>query len=197
MNWKSNKLKILSLAICVVIVLPVFLCGGGESEKDKEAREARGTFVTLPEKRAQTSVWSQSIDTRRIDTTRLTECRENLGVYPVGNGRCFTYLGIGFPQNTLFMMTGPRYQTDGNHNPFGGFGELSLSLHEGETTVDLPLQGCRTVRGAPVVLTDERGTHWKLTTVTAAPPGVTAILRWITVERLILQRNFTHLACSI
>jgi len=143
-----------------------------------------GTFVALPKKGVQTSVWSQSIDTRRIDTTRPAECRENLGVYPVGNGRCFAYLGIGFPQNTLFMMTGPRYQTDGNHNPLGGFGELALSLHEGEKAADLPLQSCRTVRGAPVVLTAERGTHWKLTTVTAAPPGVTAIVRWITVERL-------------
>jgi len=131
----------------------------------------------------QTSVWSQSIDTRRIDTTNLTESRENLGVFPVGNGLCFTYLGIGFPQNTLFMMTGPRYQTDGNHNPVGGFGELSLTLREAGVTVDLPSQSCRTVRGAPVVLTSEESTQLKLTTVTAAPPGVTAILRWITVER--------------
>ncbi len=132
----------------------------------------------------QTSVWSQSIDVRRIDTTRLTESRENLGVFPVGNGNCFTYLGTGFPQNTLFMMTGPRYQTDGNHNPLGGFGELSLTLREAGATIDLPLQSCRTVRGAPVVLTSEQSTKLKLTTVTAAPPGVTAILRWITVERL-------------
>ena len=88
----------------------------------------------------QTSVWSQSIDARRIDTTRLAECRENLGVFPVGNGRCFTYLGIGVPQNTLFMMTGPRYQTNGNHNPLGGFGELSMTLREAGATVDLPLQ---------------------------------------------------------
>ncbi len=132
----------------------------------------------------QTSVWSQSIDTRRIDTTRLTESRENLGVFPVGNGRCFTYLGIGFPQNTLFMMTGPRYQTDGNHNTVGGFGELSLTLREAGSAVDLPRQSCRSVRGAPVVLTSEESTQLKLTTVTAAPPGVTAILRWITVERL-------------
>jgi hypothetical protein len=132
----------------------------------------------------QTSVWSQSIDTRRIDTTRVTESRENLGVFPVGNGYCFTYLGIGFPQNTLFMMTGPRYQTEGNHNPLGGFGELSLTLREAGATVDLPLQSCHSVRGAPVVLTSEQGTHLRLTTVTAAPPGVTAIVRWITVECL-------------
>ena len=130
----------------------------------------------------QTSVWSQSIDTRLMDTTRVTECRENLGVFPVGNGDCFTYLGIGVPQNTLFMMTGPRYQTDGNHNPLGGFGELSMNLREGGATVDLPLQSCRAVRGAPVVLTSEQGEQWRLTTVTAAPPGGTAILRWITVE---------------
>jgi len=133
---------------------------------------------------SQTSVWSQSVDTRRIDTTRLAENRENLGVFPVGNGYCFTYLGIGLPQNTLFMMTGPRYQTNGNHNPLGGFGELSMTLREAGATADLPLQSCRTVRGAPVVLTSEQGKQLRLTTVTAAPPGVTAIMRWVTVECL-------------
>ena len=84
----------------------------------------------------QTSVWSQSIDTRRFDTTRPAESREDLGVFPVGNGHCFTYLGIGVPQNTLFMMTGPRYQTNGNHNPLGGFGELSMTLREAGATVE-------------------------------------------------------------
>ena len=132
----------------------------------------------------QTSVWSQETDTRRISGSRPADYRETLGVFPVGNGRCFAYAGLGIPQNTLFMMTGPHYQTDGDHNPMGGFGELAIGLRESGTSVELPLQSCRSVRGAPVVLTDERGARLRLTTVTAAPPGVCAILRWITVERL-------------
>lgn len=132
----------------------------------------------------QTSVWCQEIDSRRIDGKKPAEYRETLGVFPVGNGRCFAYAGLGIPQNTLFMMTGPRYQTDGDHNPLGGFGELAISLGESGSPAQLPLQSCRTVRGAPVVLTSEQGERLRLTTVTAAPPGVCAILRWITVERL-------------
>jgi len=131
----------------------------------------------------ETSVWSQEIDIRDLDQTRPAEYREGLGVYPVGNGECFAYLGLGVPQNTLFMMTGPRYQTDGDHNPMGGFGESSIVLREDGKIVELPRQSCRTVRGAPVVLTSEEGTGLKLTTVTAAPPGVRAILRWVTVSR--------------
>ncbi|HAK97052.1 MAG TPA: hypothetical protein DCM87_19185 [Planctomycetes bacterium] len=134
--------------------------------------------------RPQASVWEQEIDVRRIDVTRPVEYRETLGVYPIGNGRCFTYAGIGIPQNTLFMITGPRYQTDGNHNPAGGFGELAIRLRDSGTTADLPLQSCRTVRGAPVVLTCEQNERLKLTAVTAAPPDTRAIMRWITVERI-------------
>ena len=132
----------------------------------------------------QTSVWNQEIDVRRIDVTHPVEYRETLGVYPIGNGRCFTYAGLGIPQNTLFMITGPRYQTEGDHNPAGGFGELAINLRESAAPVELPLQSCRSVRGAPVVLTCEQNERVRLTTVTAAPPGTCAILRWITVERL-------------
>lgn len=132
----------------------------------------------------QASVWTQEIDQRRLEASRPAEYRETLGVFPVGNGRCFAYLGLGLPQNTLFMMTGPRYQTDGDHNPMGGFGELAVSLREAGEAVALPVQSCRTVRGVPVVLTAEAGAGWRLTTVTAAPPGRKSILRWITVERL-------------
>ncbi len=130
------------------------------------------------------SVWSQAFDARAMDTADPAEYRETLGVFPVGNGSCFTYAGLGIPQNTLFMITGPRYQTAGNHNPVGGFGELSLHLLEQGQAVSMPHQGCKTVRGAPVALTSERGSQMQLTTVTAAPPGLSAILRWITVERL-------------
>ena len=132
----------------------------------------------------QASVWSQEIDVRTIDVARPVEYRETLGVFPIGNGRCFTYAGLGIPQNTLFMITGPRYQTEGDHNPMGAFGEVDMSLTDAGTPVELPLQSCRTVRGAPVVLTCERSERMRLTTVTAAPPGTTAILRWFTIERL-------------
>lgn len=67
---------------------------------------------------------------------------------PVGNGRCLADLGLGLPQNTLMMMTGPRYQTEGDHNPVGGFGEVALALEESGKEVSMPRQSCRTVRGA-------------------------------------------------
>ena len=145
---------------------------------------AGGTAAPHDRLLPHTSVWSQEIDARAIDAARPEVYRETLGVYPVGNGRCFTYAGLGLPQNTLFMLTGPRYQTEGNHNPGGGFGELALHLLDDGAPVSMPLQGCRTLLGAPVVLTSERGETFRLTVVTAAPPGVPAIVRWISVERL-------------
>lgn len=145
----------------------------------------------------ETSVWSQEVDVRELDPTRPAEYRESLGVFPVGNGQCFTYLGLGVPQNTLFMLTGPRYQTDGNHNPMGGFGESSIVLGEGGKVVDLPRQSCRTILGAPVVLVSEEGAGLRLTTVTAAPPGVRAILRWVTVSRTSGERGDVQVALAL
>ena len=145
----------------------------------------------------QASVWSQEIDARTIDASRPVEYRETLGVFPIGNGRCFTYAGLGIPQNTLFMITGPRYQTEGDHNPGGAFGEIAISLIDAGAPVELPLQSCRTVRGAPVVLTCEQGEHMKLTTVTAAPPGTSAILRWLTIERLDGANGSVDVVCTL
>ena len=130
---------------------------------------------------AEASVWSQAIDARTIDLERPAEYREHLGVFPVGNGECFTYLGLGVPQNTLFMLTGPRYQTDGNHNPRGGFGESAVHVSRAGKPVSLERQTCHTVRGAPIVLTREEGPEARLDTVTFAPPGVRAILRQLTL----------------
>ena len=132
----------------------------------------------------QTSVWNQEIDSRRIDATHPAEYRETLGVYPIGNGRCFAYAGLGIPQNTLFMITGPalpnrrRPQSRGRvrrvgHQPQG------IGIAGGTPVPELP-QRARCARGAH----QRAGRALRLTTVTAAPPGTCAILRWITVERL-------------
>ena len=91
-----------ALSVCLLS-----LCHGGEPTPYERLQ-------------SQVSVWSQSIDTGRIDTTRLVESREKLGVFPVGNGRCFTYLGLGFPQNTLFMMTGLAIRPLGTTIPSAG-----------------------------------------------------------------------------
>jgi hypothetical protein len=77
------------------------------------------------------------------------------GVFPVGNGRVFTYLGLGRRANTLQALTGPRYKTSNAHAPKGHFGEISMDLEEGGKTIPLPSQSLWKIRGANVVITED------------------------------------------
>lgn len=77
------------------------------------------------------------------------------GVYPVGNGRVFGYLGLGKRANTVQALTGPRYQTDAAVAPKGHFGELSSELVAAGAPVELPIQRVRRVRGANFVVSED------------------------------------------
>ncbi|MBK8975650.1 MAG: hypothetical protein IPM29_06965 [Planctomycetes bacterium] len=60
----------------------------------------------------------------------LPALRRARGVVPVANGRIFAHCGFGQPANRLFMVTGPQYQTRGNHEPLGMFGEVWLEVRD-------------------------------------------------------------------
>lgn len=107
------------------------------------------------------------------------------GVYPVGNGRVFGYVGLGARANTMQGVTGPSYQTAETFAPTGHFGAHSLILVHGERPLDLPAQRVRRVRGANFVVTvDEDPAGLSLRTLSFAPPDGTAILRVIEVQNL-------------
>lgn len=58
----------------------------------------------------------------------LAAVRRERGVWPIANGRVFAYAGWGERANRLFMITGPQYQTQRNHEPHGAFGSMWIEL---------------------------------------------------------------------
>ncbi len=127
---------------------------------------------SVPLLRAQ-STWRQ--DVARGDATARR------GVFPVGNGRVFTHMGLGDSANTMGAITGPRYQTSEAWAPDGQFGSLTLELHGASGPVELPTQRVRRTRVANFVITEDRSDTLALRTVTFAPDGL-ELLRWIEVE---------------
>ena len=63
------------------------------------------------------------------DPADIAQVRRTRGVLPIADGRVFAHVGYGEPANRMFMITGPSYQTRGNHAPHGAFGELWLEVH--------------------------------------------------------------------
>lgn len=132
--------------------------------------------VQIPELLDQSS-WAQ--DTR-YEGSRLDKSRR--GVYPVGNGKVFAYVGLGARANTLQGITGPSYQTSEVLANKGHFGEVTFELVHGEETVELPLQRVRRVRGANFVITEDASPQGlALRTVTFAPPEQTSLVRVLEV----------------
>lgn len=104
------------------------------------------------------------------------------GVYPVGNGRVFGYLGLGARANTMQGVSGPGYQTAEDCAPKGHFGEHTLELLVDGKQVDLPAQHVRRVRGANFVVTiDEDPKGLSLRTLSFAPPDDTKLVRVLDV----------------
>ncbi|MHC4481043.1 MAG: hypothetical protein ACYS1C_08780, partial [Planctomycetota bacterium] len=104
------------------------------------------------------------------------------GVYPVGNGRAFAYLGLGARANTMQAITGPQYQTSEALAGNGHFGEVSFELLVDDQVVDLPLQRVRRVRGANFAVTEDAAPGGlALRTLTFAPPDRAALVRVIEV----------------
>lgn len=105
------------------------------------------------------------------------------GVYPVGNGRVFGYLGLGARANTMQGVSGPTYQTAEVFAPKGHFGEHTLELVRDGKVVELPEQHVRRVRGANfVVSVDEDPKGLSLRTLSFAPADGTQIVRVVEVE---------------
>ena len=53
----------------------------------------------------------------------VAQRRARRGVWPIANGRIFAHVGLGESGRRLFGITGPHYQTRGNHQPLGAFDE--------------------------------------------------------------------------
>lgn len=127
---------------------------------------------------ANHSSWAQDTVFAGDKTDKRTR-----GVYPVGNGQVFAYMGLGARANTMQAITGPHYQTDDMFAPKGHFGELTLDLLRGGEPVDLPLQRVRRVRGANFVVTDDYAPAGvSLRTLTFATPGRQHLTRVIDVH---------------
>ncbi len=126
------------------------------------------------------SVWAQDA---RYEGEQPDKSKR--GVYPVGNGRAFGYVGLGARANTMLGVSGPTYQTADTWAPKGHYGEHTLTLRRGEQAIDLPVQHVRRVRGANFVVTvDEDPAGLSLRTLSFAPPDGTSILRIVEVQNL-------------
>lgn len=100
------------------------------------------------------------------------------GVYPVGNGRVFTYMGLGERANTMMALTGPTYVHPEKRLPRGNFGELTMDLGE----MVLGTQRVRRVTDANFVVTEDRSqAGLALRTLTFADPSSTTITRVVQV----------------
>lgn len=101
------------------------------------------------------------------------------GVYPVGNGYVFTYMGLGSRANTMMAVTGPSYAAAQKRLPEGHFGSLSLDLG-GIALADQSVR--RSTEGNFVITQDRSETGVSLRTLTFAAPGSRNILRVIVVH---------------
>lgn len=78
------------------------------------------------------------------------------GVFPVGNGTIFGYFGLADHAATVQGLCGPTYETDEAWAPQGHFGEQSLALFANGEELSLPVQTVARVRGANLVVTEDR-----------------------------------------
>jgi len=142
---------------------------------------AQGTPTPLADaipELADHSSWAQ-------DTTHEGPApdKRTRGVFPVGNGHVFGYMGLGERANTMQAITGPHYQTDETFAPKGHFGELTLDLLRDGDVVALPQQQVRRVRGANFVVThDHAPGGLSLRTITFAAPTTRQLTRIIEVH---------------
>lgn len=126
----------------------------------------------------QQSVWQLDAEWTGADPDHVRR-----GVYPVGNGRVFTHIGLGARANTMLGLTGPHYRVPGDDGFDGHFGGLTLELvGEANRPVGLEELRVRRVLDANFVVTEDRSrTGLALRTLTFAPPRSTAILRVVDV----------------
>ncbi|HHI79919.1 MAG TPA: hypothetical protein ENK02_08050 [Planctomycetes bacterium] len=108
------------------------------------------------------------------------------GVFPVGNGRVFAYLGLASRANTLQALTGPRYRTLDPRSPKGHFGEMRLDLIERGQVLPLPAQSLWKVRGANIVISEDAegdfGSPGALALSTINFAWKTSLQRWVEIR---------------
>ena len=164
----------------VLATLAILTCPGvGLTQATKSGHEGE-TYTPIPaplggaiEELGTQSSWEQNT---RYEGPRPDKSRR--GVFPIGNGRVFTYVGLGERANTMMAIAGPSYAATEQRLPRGNFGELTLDLGEQE----LPHQRVRRVTGSNFVVTEDRSeAGLALRTLTFAPPGSTTITRVIVV----------------
>ncbi|MCB9888311.1 MAG: hypothetical protein H6836_01955 [Planctomycetes bacterium] len=145
---------------------------GGASKSDPSG--IRSPLQQQVAELANQSSWAQ--DTR-YEGAKPDKSKR--GVYPVGNGKVFTYVGLGARANTMLAITGPTYAAPERSMPRGNFGELTLELDGAELTE----QRVRRVRDANFVVTEDRSESGiALRTLTFAAPDSTVITRVVEVH---------------
>ncbi|MHC4851236.1 MAG: hypothetical protein ACYTF5_04405 [Planctomycetota bacterium] len=168
-----------ALLVSATILLTVGLAGQ-EGPKPQQAKVKPSVPAPLakqiPALNAQSS-WAQDAEYQaQPDQT-------SRGIYAVGNGHVFTYLGLGARANTMQAITGPHYQTNEIYAPKGHFGELTMTLVGEGSRIALPDQRVRRVTGANFVVTEDAApTSLSLRTLTFAKPDGTTITRVVEVH---------------
>jgi hypothetical protein len=104
------------------------------------------------------------------------------GVWPIGNGFVFAHAGLSLPLNRLRGITGPTYQTDGDHRVEGAFGDCWLEVAVAGRTIPWKRQSIWRPRRSGVVVTEAEGEGVVLRTVDCAPPNCPAILRVVELQ---------------
>jgi hypothetical protein len=105
------------------------------------------------------------------------------GVFPVGDGDVFGYFGLADRACTVQALSGPTYQTDESWAPLGHFGEQTFLLRLKGQDLALPRQTVARVRGANLVVTEDRSDDGlTLTTLNFAVPGQTTLFRIVDVR---------------
>ena len=150
------------LTICLGLILLAGAAARGDMRYD---------LVGMMEK-----VLAESQLVQDLDLAGGKNPRTSLGAFGVGNGRVFSLIGLDMPQNRLFNMMGPDYETGGEW-----LGPVWHTLeHNGEPVVWERSRLFRIPRTG-VIVCMETSEDLGLITVTYAPPGQNSIYRMIGV----------------
>jgi hypothetical protein len=149
--------------------------------QEDEAQESAYPELTLTESRTwldELSTWQQEL----LQPEGSAIDKRVRGVYPIGDGYVFGYVGLGRRANTMQGLSGPSYQTSEVWAPKGHWGELSIDVLEDKDRVALPIQRVWRTRGVNTAITedasDAEGTL-SLYTLNFAKAPDRAIYRWV------------------
>ena len=179
---KTRFFGLKSLSVPPVLVL-LSLPEAGATAQARPApvganTEAKRDPVAAPLGKAIPALNSQSSWEQNTRYEGKKPDKSKRGVYPVGNGRVFTYMGLGERANTMMAVSGPTYASPARRLPRGNFGEVTHDLGSHV----LNAQKVRRVTDANCVVTeDSTAGGLALRTLTFAAPGSATITRVIDV----------------